>query len=280
VIYPQAVKKSNNAGPTMPAPIAQGVRGMGGGGLPGADMSATQTAIINGRPTRVRIQGDGPPILLLNGLTRPLESWEAFAAALPGRTLISFDAPGIGGSPSAALSMSALAGLAVAVLDWAGVEQADVLGFSHGGAVAQQVAIQAPARVSRLILASTCCGIGSIPSKLGSLSHLRKPMEASWRRPSGVGMLWRALAVASWSSVPFLGWLKVPALVVCGQWDQVVRPENSRYLAGRIGGADLVMLPAGHDLQRPNVVGELAAVVERFLSREPAAGNEVTQLAA
>jgi pimeloyl-ACP methyl ester carboxylesterase len=140
--------------------------------------------------------------------------------------------------------------------------------------VAQQVAVQAPARVSRLILASTCCGIGAIPSKVGSLSRLRKPMEASWPRPSGVGTLWRLLAIAGWSSVPFLGSLHVPTLVVCGKWDQVVTPDNSRFLAGRIAGAELVTLPAGHDLQRPNVAVELAAVVERFLSQSAAAGHE------
>lgn len=50
-----------------------------------------------GLEVRVRVQGDGDPLLLLNGFTRPLESWEPFVEALSGRTVVSFDAPGVGG---------------------------------------------------------------------------------------------------------------------------------------------------------------------------------------
>jgi hypothetical protein len=45
----------------------------------------------------------------------------------------------------------------------------------------------------------------------------------------------------------------------------VVPPANSRVLAGRIPGASLVMLPAGHDLQRVEHARALAQVVESFL---------------
>ena len=46
----------------------------------------------------------------------------------------------------------------------------------------------------------------------------------------------------------------------------MVPPINSRVLAGRIPGASLVMLPGGHDLQRPDKALGLARVVEDFLS--------------
>ncbi len=58
----------------------------------------SQLLDVRGLRVRVRVEGDGDPVLLLNGLTRPLESWGPFADSLPGRTLISFDAPGVGGS--------------------------------------------------------------------------------------------------------------------------------------------------------------------------------------
>src|ERR1700675_4795966 len=108
----------------------------------------------------MRVQGEGDPLLLINGMTRPLQSWESFTQQLPGRTIVSFDAPGVGGSPTPLLplSMPALAALAVAVLDAAGMDDADVLGFSHGGAVAQQLAGDAPGRVRRLVLVATSCG--------------------------------------------------------------------------------------------------------------------------
>ena len=116
-------------------------------------MTATQPRVddwrvvrTGGLRIRVRVQGEGEPLLLLNGLTRRLESWEPFVAALgSGRRVVSFDSPGVGESstPLLPLSISGLARVAVSVLDEVGLDVADVLGFSHGGAVAQQLAFQA-----------------------------------------------------------------------------------------------------------------------------------------
>jgi pimeloyl-ACP methyl ester carboxylesterase len=219
----------------------------------------------------MRVEGDGDPVLLLNGLTRPLESWRPFAESLHGRTLISFDAPGVGESstPFLPLSISTLATLAAAVLDEAGVDRADVLGFSHGGAVAQQLAAQAPARVRALVLVSTSCGVGATAAGNSAMSASRKRSDArSWPSPDAVGALWHSLAFSSWSSIPFLGAIRAPTLVVCGSRDRVVPPANSTLLARRIPDAELVMLLAGHDLQRRGPADALAARVTEFLTTE------------
>jgi pimeloyl-ACP methyl ester carboxylesterase len=79
--------------------------------------------------------------------------------------------------------------------------------------------------------------------------------------------LWHALALSSWSSIPFLGTIVARTLGVCGTHDRVVPPANSRMLARRIPGASLVMLPGGHDLQRPEPARALAHIVENFLGR-------------
>jgi pimeloyl-ACP methyl ester carboxylesterase len=81
-------------------------------------------------------------------------------------------------------------------------------------------------------------------------------------------MLWHSLAFSSWSSIPFLGAVTTPTLVVCGTHDRVVPPVNSRLLAERIPGASLVMIPGGHDLQRPEPARMLARCVEDFLEGE------------
>jgi len=219
----------------------------------------------------MRVEGDGDPVLLLNGLTRPLESWRPFAESLHGRTLISFDAPGVGGSstPFLPLSISTLATLAAAVLDEAGVDRADVLGFSHGGAVAQQLAAQAPARVRALVLVSTSCGVGATAAGNSAMSASPKRSDArSWPSPDAIGALWHSLAISSWSSIPFLGAIRAPTLVVCGSCDRVVPPANSTLLARRIPDAELVMLLAGHDLQRRGPADALAARVTEFLTTE------------
>jgi poly(3-hydroxyoctanoate) depolymerase len=231
---------------------------------------------VSGLRIRMLIEGTGIPVLLLNGLTRPLESWAPFMEALKGHTIVSFDAPGVGGSalPILPLSIPRLAAIAGSVLDEAGFETADVLGFSHGGAVAQQLAVDAPARVRHLVLVSTSCGIGATPGDQSVLRSLRPPAGArSWPRTDAVGALWNSLAISSWSSIPFLGAIRAPTLVVCGERDHVVPPANSSLLARRIPGAELVILSAGHDLQRRGPAAELAAAVEPFLATgTPAAG--------
>jgi poly(3-hydroxyoctanoate) depolymerase len=227
----------------------------------------SQLLDVHGLRIRMRVEGDGEPVLLLNGLTRPLESWGPFTESLRGRTLISFDAPGVGGSPTPILPLpiSSLATLAAAVLDEAGVDRADVLGFSHGGAVAQQLAVTAPARVRGLVLVSTSCGVGATASQSVLNASRQRSDPRSWPKVDAVGALWHSLAISSWSSIPFLGAIRAPTLVVSGSRDRVVPPVNSILLARRIPDAELVMLPAGHDLQRRGPAGPLAVRVAEFL---------------
>jgi len=217
----------------------------------------------------MRVQGEGDPLLLINGMTRPLQSWDIFTRALHGRTVVSFDAPGVGGSPTPRrpISIAGLARVAAAVLDAADIDQADVLGFSHGGAVAQELARNSPARVRRLVLVSTSCGVGSTPgSRRAFMRSLRRPAEANpWPLPDPLGVLWHSLAISTWSSIPFLGALRMPTLIVCGSRDRVVPPINSRVLAGRIRDSKLVTVLGGHDLQRRELGKELALIVESFL---------------
>ena len=233
---------------------------------------------VHGQQIAMRVEGEGDPLLLINGITRPIKSWEPFTRELRRRTVISFDAPGVGDSPTPALplSMPSLASLAAAVLDAAGHGDADVLGFSHGGAVAQQLAVDLPDRVRRLILVATSCGVGSTPGrKRDVLAGLWTPDGAmAWPQSDPMGLLWQSLAFSNWSSIPFLGAIRAPTLVVCGSGDTVVPPVNSRVLAGRIPGACLVMLPGGHDLQRVESARALARTVEDFLLSSTSPINE------
>jgi pimeloyl-ACP methyl ester carboxylesterase len=224
---------------------------------------------VSGLRVVMSVQGQGDPLLLINGLSRPLQSWDSFASELRDRTVVSFDAPGVGGSPTPIrpLLISELTTVALAVLDAAGLAEADVLGYSHGGAVAQELAHSAPERVSGLVLAATSCGMGSTPGNGADiLRHLGHSLDGQpWPLPDPLGLLWQTLAVSNWSSIPFLGSIRVPTLVVCGSRDSVVPPSNSRVLARRIPDASLVILPGrGHDLQRGDTAKDLARVVRRF----------------
>jgi pimeloyl-ACP methyl ester carboxylesterase len=234
--------------------------------------SETFVLSIRGLRIAARTTGSGDPVLLLNGLSRPMESWTGFAGALRGRTVITLDGPGVGASetPVVPYSMPMLSDVAARVLDAVGIDRADVVGFSHGGAVAQQLAVGHPARVNRLVLLSTSCGVGAVPGRGRDATRiLLAPSRATpWPRPDPLGLLWQVAAISTWSSIPVLGCIDAPTLVICGDHDTAVPPANSRLLAARIRDARLVTIQAGHDLQKPGPAAIVAQLVEQFLESE------------
>ncbi|QNJ96541.1 alpha/beta fold hydrolase (plasmid) [Mycolicibacterium fluoranthenivorans] len=227
---------------------------------------------IGGLRVAARATGSGEPVLLLNGMSRPMESWAYFADALQDRTVVAFDAPGVGASetPVVPYSMPMLADIAARVLDAVGVEKADVVGYSHGGAVAQQFAVGHRTRVNRLVLLATACGVGAVPGHPRDLTRLllTPNRETRWPRPDPLGLLWQIAAISTWSSIPVLGCIDAPALVICGEHDRAVPPANSRLLAARIRDARFVTVQAGHDLQKPAPAATVGRLVECFLSEK------------
>jgi pimeloyl-ACP methyl ester carboxylesterase len=236
---------------------------------PGIVDSETFVLSIGGLRVAARATGSGDPVLLLNGLSRPMESWAPFAGALRHRTVIAFDGPGVGASesPLVPYSMPMLSDVAARVLDAVGIEKADIVGYSHGGAVAQQLAVGHPTRVNRLVLLATACGVGAVPGHPRDLTRLRLTPnhETRWPRPDPWGLLWQIAAISTWSSIPVLGRIDAPTLVVCGDRDRAVSPANSRLLAARIRDAHLVTVQAGHDLQKPGPAAIVGQLVEQFL---------------
>jgi pimeloyl-ACP methyl ester carboxylesterase len=223
----------------------------------------------NGYDIHVRMEGEGDPLLLINGLTRPLGSWDAFTHVMSGRRIVSFDAPGVGESPNShlPLSITQLATICVAVLDELELDHVDVLGFSLGGAVAQELTARYPTRVRRLVLAATSCGIGSTLAGW-DLRDSVAIVKNGLVRANAVSTVWRVLAFSSWSSIPYLGSIVAPTLVVCGTQDRVAPMGNSQSLARRIPNATLIELSEGHDLQESGAAEHLARVVEAFLARD------------
>ena len=105
--------------------------------------------------------GSGQPLLLIHGLGYARWGWEPVVEPLARSfDVILFDNRGIGESdaPPGPYTAAGLAADAAQVLDEAGVERAHVLGTSLGGMVAQELALAAPERVDRLVLACTTPG--------------------------------------------------------------------------------------------------------------------------
>jgi len=105
-------------------------------------------------------RGSGPPLVMAIGTGSTMAEWDPALLRLlsQNRRLIMFDYPGIGLSSrlrGAKTSFAALADTTNELMDAIGVGQADVLGWSMGGFVMQQLAIRHPDAVRRLILAGT-----------------------------------------------------------------------------------------------------------------------------
>jgi pimeloyl-ACP methyl ester carboxylesterase len=107
---------------------------------------------IRGRPT------EDPPVLLNRPLGGSMALWGEFAARLSASfQIIEFDPRGVGASSDLPLlhSTRAMGRDAIGLLDFLGVPRAHLFGLSLGGMVASWAAIDARARVERLVLAST-----------------------------------------------------------------------------------------------------------------------------
>ena len=109
-------------------------------------------------------KGEGTPLLLATGIGAHIEMWAPLVQRID-RPLVAFDAPGTGRSPAKRLRMSGMARLVTQLLDRLGYDRVDALGYSWGGALAQELAHRAPERVRRLVLCATAPGLGSFPPK-------------------------------------------------------------------------------------------------------------------
>ena len=111
---------------------------------------------VDGSRMRYLHCGSGPSLLLVHGLLGYSFSWRhAMPALAPQATVYAVDALGVGFSdrpPDLDCRLRAHAERLLGFLDGVGVSSCDLLGTSHGGAVAMMAAALAPERVRRLIL--------------------------------------------------------------------------------------------------------------------------------
>jgi poly(3-hydroxyoctanoate) depolymerase len=251
----------------------------------------------------VRERGEGRPLLLLNGLGTGAETWAWLEERLSrsART-IAVELPGAGRSPTPALpfSIAGLARVAAGVLDRLEIETTDVLGFSLGGIVAQQLAHDRPARIRRLALAATACGWGSMPGTLASLTLISLPWrlhsralfrqtqpllsaadrellarrpeltEARLRQPPPIlGYTYQLTAGALWSSLPWLASVRTPTLVLSAERDELVPPANGTQLARLLPESRLHVLPGEGHLFMWDPASAAIPLLEDFLAAEP-----------
>src|SRR5215212_6516832 len=115
-------------------------------------------APVNDQQLYYETHGSGPPLVLLHGglMTIDLNFGPLLEPLAASRLVIALELQGHGHTADTArpMTIEALAGDVVALLDHLAIAEADVFGFSLGGLVAYAVALGAPTRVGKLIVAS------------------------------------------------------------------------------------------------------------------------------
>jgi pimeloyl-ACP methyl ester carboxylesterase len=230
-------------------------------------------------------QTDAPPLIGLQHFRGNLDSWDPALVdrIAQDREVILLDNRGVGGSTGLVPdSVTDMARDALAFIDALSLTEVDILGFSLGGYVAQELALLRPRLVRRLVLAGTAPQGGADlhrwsdpvfalataqePTAEDLLSLFFSPSEES--RAKGAEYLQRAYqrqegrdaptdlatrdaqlaAITAWgipdaSRLNRLAGITQPTLVANGDDDRMMHTKNSRLLAEQLPNAELRIYP-------------------------------------
>ena len=243
-------------------------------------------AELGGHPFFYERQGSGPPLLLIGGTGGDLRRPETrFAGPLTRDfDLLIYDQRGLGQSwkGDGPFTMADYADDAAALMEAAGWGEAQVLGISFGGMVAQELALRHPAKVHRLILCCTASGgaggasfayhelpkmepeaLAALKVKISDVRREDRWIQdnpATWKmllamaladpfrdEPGHVEGAARQIAARAthdtWDRLPSI---TAPTLVMGGRYDGIASPEVVTALAERIPGARLRFFEGGH----------------------------------
>jgi pimeloyl-ACP methyl ester carboxylesterase len=251
-------------------------------------------------------RGEGTPILLCNGWGGSSDSWsEDFVQLLAERHLVVLvDNRGTGrsGKPDEPYTMEQMSGDSNMVLAELGVGLAHALGFSMGGYIAEALAIYHPEMVRSLILCATSPGaVHRAPITLEAARELTKVSDDKLPKHDRIKALVYLLyprdyveprledliaeesydanptpvyalrnqsaATSTFDAYERLQDLKVPALILTGDSDRLIPPDNSCLLAQRIPGAELHIIPGvGHGFIKQETTETVKLILD-FTSR-------------
>ena len=235
------------------------------------------------------------PILFFNGIGANIEAMAPMAELLDDRDFITFDMPGIGGSPDPVVPYNAIlmSRIAALLLDRFEMPVVDVMGVSWGGAMAQQFALQNGARMNKLILVATSAGMLMVPGNPAALVKMADPrryidpdfMAKHFKTlyggmvgnkaehigritpPSKTGYFYQLMAMMGWTSAPFLPFLKTETLIMMGDDDQIVPLANGKFLNFLIPNSELFVVENGGHLFLLSHVEESIEAIRGFLDR-------------
>jgi pimeloyl-ACP methyl ester carboxylesterase len=250
----------------------------------------TQTLTAKGVTFAYRELGQhhgGTPVVMLTHLAAVLDNWDPriIDGLAAKHHVIAFDNRGIGASSGApSSSIEAMADDTITFIQAKGLQKVDLLGFSLGGMVAQEVVLKDPQRVRKMVLAgtgpaggrgiSTVAGVTFYDMLRGFFtSQDAKQFLFFTRTPPGIeagkaflarlkertedrdteitvsAFLAQLEALRAWGqkAPADLSVVTQPVLVVNGDDDRMVPTVNTRDLARRLPNSQLIIYPdAGH----------------------------------
>ena len=250
------------------------------------------------------------PLVLLQHFRGNLDNWDPalIDALASNRRVVAFDNVGVGGTTGTTPStFDQMAADAISFLDAMEFDRVDILGFSIGSFVAQEIALTRPALVRSLVLASSApqgaAGMHGWASwvidavgqrQLDPAGYLKvffaesatsqqagqQALQRMFTKTSGFDQptTWQARqaqydAVCAWGMpnhalLQRLSAIGQPVLVANGESDPMILPHFSYLLAGLIPGAEVKIYPdSAHGFLFQHHA-EFAADVEQFLSRK------------
>ena len=245
-------------------------------------MTAT-FAEVNGIRIAYRVQGAGPPLVLVMGYRLSSVAWPpAFVEALARWfTVITLDNRGTGLSdkPVHGYAIANLAGDIQGLLDELEIPSVHLLGYSMGGAIAQEFVRQFPERVQSLILCATMCGGTRATYAKPSVTRVMREIDGLspeqiarriWKVTYAPDYLHRHQALAEdqtrreialptplhsadlqfqafaeFDGSKALAKITCPTLVLTGDLDELIPPQNSAMVASLIPSARLAIIPGG-----------------------------------
>jgi 3-oxoadipate enol-lactonase len=235
----------------------------------------------NGIEIHYEISGSGPVVAFAHSLGSDQSIWQAQKSALAGRhTVLTYDLRGHGQTEASAgaYDFNLLAADAIALLNALKIDKASFVGISLGGMIGQALALAAPQRLKKLVLADTTSRYppeaqATWPERIrqieaGGLEPLVGPTLERWftvpyraahpdtvtrignliRNTPVAGYTGCCHAIAALDFTKRLKALNLPALVLVGDQDAGTPPAMARELATAIPGAQLEIIPGAAHL--------------------------------
>jgi pimeloyl-ACP methyl ester carboxylesterase len=258
----------------------------------------------NGINLDYEVHGRGDPLLLIAGLGASADIWHNQVPLLVREfQVIAFDNRGAGSSdkPQEPYSIALFADDTAGLMDALGLDSAFLYGQSMGGLIAQEFGVRHRQRARGLVLGCTTFGgpksVPLKPESAGLLSSFAsaetdKALEGALnaffsprflerrrdeavrrmtsyleRRPPADAFGRQLAAAVTFDFYDRLPQIQAPALVINGEDDALIPSENSRIMAERIPGAELVLFPDTGHLYFDELPEESAKAVTEFLRR-------------